>query len=87
MRLMRHPTDTCQEARAMQIASLRQLGPSGRARLVAELSRRARELAEEGVRLRHPDWPPQRVRLETIRLTLGPTLFREAYGQRVSDDL
>ncbi len=65
----------------MYIAALRNLGPAGRAKLVVELSRRARELAEQGVRLRHPDWTPEQIKRETIRLILGPELAREVYGQ------
>lgn len=83
---MKQPTDTCEEARAVQIASFQRMGPSGRARLVGELSQRARDLVEEGVRLRHPDWPSGRVRRQAIRQMLGPGLSREVYGERASDD-
>lgn len=64
-------TDTPPEVRAVETSLLRELGPSGRARLVAELCRRARALVEEGVRLRHPEWPLERVRREAVRLAFG----------------
>lgn len=84
--LVNHLTDTSPEAQAAQLAALRRLGPAGRARLVAELCRRARALTEEGVRLRHPDWPPYRIRHEAIRLTLGSRLFEEVYGAHTDHD-
>ncbi len=83
---MKQLADTCEEARAVQIAVLQRMGPSGRARLVAELSHRARDLVEEGVRLRHPDWPSGRVRRQAIRQMIGSRLYREVYGERDPDD-
>ncbi len=78
---MEAPKDTDRAAYEAQIAALRRLGPEGRLARTLELSRLSRELIEEGVRLRHPDWDERQIRREAIRMALGPELFNAAYGQ------
>ena len=74
------PCDTSPEARAVQLAALRRLGVSGRARATFALNRLTRELSKAGIRMRHPDYDEEQVRLALARLMLGETLFREVYG-------
>ena len=74
------PSDTSPEARAVQIAALRALGPAGRAKATFALNRLARELSKTGIRMRHPDYDEEQVRLALCRLMLGEKLFREVYG-------
>jgi len=73
-------TDTAPEARAVQIAALRALGPAGRARATFARNRLARELSKTGIRMRHPDYDEEQVRLALCRLLLGEKLFGEVYG-------
>ncbi len=85
-RCMEAPKDTDRAAYETQIAVLRRLGPEGRLAQTLELSRLSRELMEEGVRLRHPDWTADQVRREAIRLVLGAELFAAVYGRPQDDD-
>lgn len=48
------PSDTDDEARAVQLAVLRRLGPSERVRLAAEMSEDVRRIAFEAEQRRHP---------------------------------
>ena len=72
--------DTTEQAAAVQNEILRRIGIEGRARMTFELSDNLRRIVEDGVRLRHPDWDDEAVRLRVIRLTLGRRLFEEAFG-------
>lgn len=74
------PSDTSPEARRVQIAALRRLGVSGRAKVAFALNRLTRELSMTGIRMRHPDYDDEQVRLALRRLMLGEILFREVYG-------
>jgi hypothetical protein len=72
--------DTTAEAMAAQLQVLRRIGPAGRLAMAFELSDNLRSLVAAGVRHRHPQWDDQTVERETIRLMIGDTLFRRAYG-------
>ena len=72
--------DTTPEARRVQIAALRAIGMEGRAHAVLEINELGRELAVAGIRMRHPDYDENKVRLALARLRLGKNLFREVYG-------
>ena len=58
--------DTSPRVAAVQTSLYRQIGPSGRARIAAELSDGLRDLAIAGVRHRHPDYDDDRVLDEVI---------------------
>lgn len=73
-------SDTSPEARRVQIAALRAMGMEGRARATLGLNRLAREFALAGIRMRHPDYDDEKVRMALFRLTFGRKLFREVYG-------
>ena len=73
------PADTTPEARRVQVEVFRQMAPERRSALAVRLSRQLREVAEAGVRMRHPDYTQEQVRLAAIRLRLGNDLFRKAY--------
>ena len=73
------PLDTSLEALRVQADILRRLGTEGRAKAMFELCAQMREIMEAGVRLRHPHYDEEQVRLATIRLCLGAELFHEVY--------
>ncbi len=73
--------DTTEQAASVQVEILRRIGIEGRARMTFELSENLRRITEDGVRLRHPDWDEEAVRLEAIRLSLGDELFEKAFGK------
>ena len=73
-------SDTSTEARRVQIAALRALGGEGRAEATFRLNHLARELSKAGIRMRHPDYDEEQVRLALCRIMLGRKLFREVYG-------
>ena len=79
MRDLTVPLDTTEEAAAVYAQAMRALGTEGRLRLWYEVNRRHREALEAGVRVRHPDYDEERVRLARIRLQLGGALFAEVF--------
>ena len=73
------PRDTSLEAARNQFAILRGLGMEDRAGMAFRLSDELRAITKSGVRLRHPDYDDEMVRLAVIRLTIGEQLFRQFY--------
>lgn len=74
-----HLGDTTLEAERVHIAVLKRLGGSGRAEMILQLCAGLRQVTEEGVRQRHPDYDDDAVRLAMIRLTTGEELFRRLF--------
>ncbi len=66
--------DTEENARVAQIAALRRLGPSGRARLAAEMSEDARRIAFAGEQRRHPELTAAAARQAVLRRMWGAEL-------------
>lgn len=64
--------DTTSAAAAVQAHAQQRLGGPGRLRLAFEMSQLARELALAGLRRSHPDWPPQELRRQLLRLCFLP---------------
>ena len=64
--------DTTSAAAAAQAQAQQQLGGPGRLRLAFEMSELARQLALAGLRRSHPDWSPQQLHRELLRLCLLP---------------
>lgn len=56
----------------MQLQVLAGMSGEKRLLLAIEMSEFARELAKEGIRLQHPDWPETLVVRELIRLAFFP---------------
>jgi hypothetical protein len=77
---MSHPTgipaDTSPEAYRVQTEALRRLGPKRRAAMTFELNEKMLARVAAGVRMRHPEYTDEQVRLATIRLRLGDAWFR-----------
>jgi len=71
------PSDTTIEAARMEYKILRNLGPEVRAQMAVEMSDNLRGTIEAGVRLRHPDFNEEKVRLEVVRLMIGDKLYRQ----------
>ena len=69
------PSDTIIEAARKEYAILRSLGPQVRAEMALEMSDYLRSAVEAGVRLRHPDFNEEKVRLEVVRLMIGNKLY------------
>jgi len=66
-------TDTSPAAQAVQLEVLRAMSGEQRILLAFEMSLFARELAREGMRREHPEWPEARVARELLRLAFFPT--------------
>ncbi len=66
--------DTTDAARAVQLAVLRRLGPSGRVQLAAEMSEDVRRIAFENERRRHPGLTEAEARRAVLRRTWGSDL-------------
>ena len=74
------PADTTLEAAKKQFEILRRLGPEVRLKMAFEMSDNLRQIVEDGVRDRHPDWDEETVRRRVLRLMIGKRLFREVFG-------
>lgn len=75
------PKDTTPRASEQQVRRLRSMGPEERLRRSLEMSDDLREIAEAGIRARHPGYAEQEVREELEVLVLGSGLtsaFRRA---------
>jgi hypothetical protein len=70
------PKDTSPEIHQLQTARYRALSPEQRAEIAAELSHLARAMAEEGIRLRHPQYSEQEVRRALLHLLYNKELAR-----------
>jgi hypothetical protein len=71
--------DTSREAASAQLDVYRRMTPEARLRVGLELTEMARRLLIAGIRNRHPEYDDDQVRLASIRLWLGPELFRAPY--------
>lgn len=71
------PRDTTLEAHRVQIQALRRLGEEGRLRITFEACANLRSLAAAGVRMRHPDYTEEQVRLAVTRLMAGDEVFNK----------
>lgn len=47
--------------------------------MAVEMSETVRQVARDGIRMRHPDYTDEDVRLTSIRLLLGDELFAAAF--------
>ena len=80
------PRDTSPSAYAARIAVLRRLGSPERVRLAVELSGQFRGQAAAGLRRRHPDWPPERVRPDVLTQLFGAELVDRAWDCQPPDE-
>jgi len=71
--------DTSAEIERVQIEIFRNMNPVRRLQLSCQLTNASRQLLATGVRMRHPDYSEEMVRLAVIRLILPEGLFRAAY--------
>jgi hypothetical protein len=73
------PADTTIDAAVKQIEILRRLNTAQRADMTFQLSDNLRQIVEDGVRCRHPDWDREAVKRDVMRLTLGERLFQKVF--------
>jgi hypothetical protein len=66
-------SDTSPAAQAVLIQTQRAMSGEQRLLLAFEMSLFTRDLAREGIRREHPDWPEMRVIRELLRLAFLPT--------------
>lgn len=66
------PFDTTQKIAAMQARILDSMSGEQRVLLAFEMSHYAHELAKQGIRDLHPDWPEDRVTREFLRSLFRP---------------
>jgi len=65
-------TDTDPAAQAVLLEAQRALSGEQRLLLAFEMSLFARELAKEGIRREHPEWPEEQLARELLRLAFLP---------------
>ncbi len=73
------PLDTSPEVERVQIEIFRKMTPERRLHAATELTQLVRKSLAEGVRMRHPEYNEEQVRLAMIRLTLPERLFLTVY--------
>jgi hypothetical protein len=73
------PLDTTQEAERIQIECYRRMTPQERMRIGLQLSAMVRKSLLEGVRIRHPEYTGEQLRVAVIRLLLPEDLFSIVY--------
>jgi len=71
------PADTTVEAAIKELEILRRLGPEARLKMAFEMSDNLRQIVEDGVTHRHPDFDEKKVKLEVLRLMIGDKLYRQ----------
>lgn len=76
------PLDTTPTAHQAQILVYRRMGSEGRLQRAMTMCDEARQVAQAGIRARHPDYNEEAVKWALYRLVLGDTLFRAAYPGR-----
>jgi hypothetical protein len=80
------PADTSPEAWKVFLDLQRRMPPGEKLQRTLEWSELVRRFAEGGIRQRHPNADDHEVLLRYARMTLGPDLFRKAYGDALPDD-
>jgi hypothetical protein len=78
--------DTDPRSLARYRERLRALGPAGRLEIAAGLSRGVRDLAEAGVRRRHPGASEEEIRCRLAALLYGREVAARLFG-RVPEDV
>ncbi|MEO8167619.1 MAG: hypothetical protein ABI623_05175 [bacterium] len=71
--------DTTREADRIQLEIFRKMKPGERLRRGFELSAAMKRLNATGVRMRHPNYSDDEIRLAVIRMRLGDELFLKVY--------
>ena len=80
------PRDTSPEAWKVFIDLQRAMPPEVKLQRTLEFSSAVRRLSEAGLRQRYPHADEREILLRYARMTLGPELFRKAYGEVLPDD-
>lgn len=78
-------TDTSRGALAVQLASFRRMTPAQRLALASEMSEEVRDLAEAGIRQRHPAYSESEVRAALAEMILGIGPAAAAHVRRTHD--
>lgn len=73
------PRDTTTQSQERQDALFRAMAPEQRVAMAVEMSETIRQVARDGIRMRHPSYTDEEVRLTSIRLVLGDDLFVAAF--------
>jgi hypothetical protein len=80
------PRDTSPEAWKVFLDLQRRMPPEVKLQRTLDWSEVGRRFAEAGIRERHPKADEHEVLLRYARMTLGPELFRKAYGDALPED-
>jgi hypothetical protein len=83
---MFRPADTSPEAWEVYLDIQRRMTPEEKVARVFEWSELVRQFAEAGLRRQYPTAGEPEILLRYARRTIGPELFRRAYGDVLPDD-
>jgi hypothetical protein len=79
------PKDTTIDALRKQFEILERIGIEGRAEMTFELSDNLRQIIEDGVRLRHPEYNESQIFQEVIRITAGDELYNKLVKPQIGN--
>jgi hypothetical protein len=80
------PDDTSPEAWKVFLEIQRRMTPAEKIARCLEWSEIGRAFAEAGLRQQYPGADDHEILLRFARMTLGPDLFRKAYGDALTDE-
>ena len=78
--------DTSPAAEQVLIGLWRQATPARKFQMIVSANLASRELALAGLKMRHPEDSPSRLRRRLADLWLGPELAAKAYGPLETDE-
>jgi len=78
--MMELHSDTRPEVAALHLNLMRQVSPARKLAMVGQMNQAVITLALSGLRSRHPDEPPEKLRRRLADLVLGPALARLVFG-------
>jgi hypothetical protein len=79
------PEDTSPEAWKVFLDIQRRMSPAEKLERTFAWSQIVRQFAEAGLREQYPDASDHEILLRYARMTLGPELYRKAYGDELPD--
>lgn len=73
------PSDTTQDAAVKQFDILKKMDINARAAMTFELSDNLRSIIEAGIRLRHPNYCDDDIKISALSLTVDKKIFNQAF--------
>lgn len=76
-------SDTPSHIEKIKIDILKRIPPEKRLEMAIKFTELIKNLIEEGIKKRHPEYNGKEVKLAVIKVILGEKLFREVYPEHI----